>query len=115
MVLKGIPWLKVLEADEGGGTCQFSGVVVFDTQERRDHVRQKLIDRRIFLPAMWELDDAPIPGIPEEHHRFSRTVLCIPCDARYNQATLENVARLIRDIGNVSSSLAASAGGRICI
>jgi len=102
-VLKGIPWLKVLEADGGGGTCQFSGVVVFDSEERRDFVRQQLRDRRIFLPALWELDDAALPGIPEQHHRFSRTLLCIPCDARYDQATIEKVSGLIRDIGDVSS------------
>ena len=103
-VLKGLPWLKVLEADGGGRTCQFAGVVLFDSEERRDFVRQELRDRRIFLTALWELDDAPIPGIPEEHRRFSKTLLCIPCDARYDQATIERVSGLIRDIGNVSAS-----------
>lgn len=101
-VLKGLPWLKVLEADGGGGTCQFSGVVLFDSEKRRDFVRQELIDRRIFLPVLWKLDDAPIPGIPEEHRRFSKTLLCIPCDARYDQATIEKVSGLIRDIGDMS-------------
>jgi hypothetical protein len=102
-VLKGLPWLTVLEADGGGGTCQFSGVVLFDSEERRNFVRQELIDRRIFLPVLWELDDAPIPGIPEEHRRFSKTLLGIPCDVRYDQATIETVSGLIRDIGNVFS------------
>jgi hypothetical protein len=102
-VLKGLPWLKVLEADGGGRTCQFAGVVLFDSEERRDFVRQELRDRRIFLTALWELDDAAIPGIPEEHRRFSKTLLCIPCDARYDRATIEQVSGLIRDIGDVSS------------
>ncbi len=101
-VLKGLPWLKVLEADAGGGTCQFSGVVLFDSEQRRNFVRQELIDRRIFLPVLWDLDDAAIPAIPEEHRRFSKTLLCIPCDARYDQATIEQVSGLIRDIGDLS-------------
>jgi dTDP-4-amino-4,6-dideoxygalactose transaminase len=98
-VLKGLPWLKVLEADGDGGTCQYSGIVLFDSEERRDFVRQKLRDRRMFLPVLWELEHAALPGIPEEHRRFSKTLLCIPCDARYDQATVEKVAGLIRDIG----------------
>jgi hypothetical protein len=99
-VLKGLPWLKVLEANGGGGSCQFSGVVLFDSEERRNFVRQQLADRRIFLTVLWELDDAPIPEIPEEHRRFSKTLLCIPCDARYDRAAVEKVSGLIRDIGN---------------
>jgi len=102
-VLKGLPWLKVLEAEEGSGSCQFSGVVLFDSEERRDFVRQELIDRRIFLPALWALDDAALPGIPEKHHRFNKTLLCIPCDARYDRPIIEKVSGLIRDIGNVFS------------
>lgn len=102
-VLRGLPWLKVLEAEGGGGTCQFSGVVLFDSEERREFVRQELIDRRISLSVLWELDDDPLPGIPEKHRHFSKTVLCIPCDARYDQATIEKVSSLIRDIGNVFS------------
>jgi hypothetical protein len=100
-VLKGLPWLKVLEADGGGGTCQFAGVVLFDSEERRDFVRQELSTRRIFPTTLWELDDAAIPGIPEKHRRFSKTLLCIPCDARYDRAAVETVSGLIRDIGNV--------------
>jgi hypothetical protein len=103
-VLKGLPWLKVLEADPDGGTCQFAGVVLFDSEQRRDFVRQELIDRRISLSVLWQLDDAALPGIPEEHHRFSKRLLCIPCDARYDQATIETVSGLIRDIGNRSAS-----------
>jgi hypothetical protein len=100
-VLKGLPWLKVLEADGGSGTCQFAGVVLFDSEERRDFVRQELSTRRIFPTTLWELDDAAIPGIPEKHRRFSKTLLCIPCDARYDRAAVETVSGLIRDIGNV--------------
>jgi len=107
-VLKGLPWLDVLEADGSAGTCQFSGVVLFDSAERRDLVRQQLRDRRIFLPALWDLEDAAIPGIPEEHHHFSRTLLCIPCDARYDQATIETVCGLIRDLGDVSRTRSRS-------
>ena len=101
-VLTGLPWLRVLEADGDGGTCQFAGVVLFDSEERRDLVRQALIARRIFLTVLWELDDAAIPGIPEQHRRFSKTLLCIPCDARYDRATVETVSCLIRDIGNAA-------------
>lgn len=102
-VLKGLPWLKVLEADRDGGTCQFAGIVLFDSEDHRDLVRRELIDRRISLPILWQLDDAAMSGIPEEHHRFSKTLLCIPCDARYDQATIETVSVLIRDIGNQSA------------
>jgi hypothetical protein len=101
-VLKGLPWLKVLEADGTGRTCQFSGVVLFDSEQRRDFVRQALIERRIFLPVLWDLEDAPLPGIPENHRRFSKTLLCIPCDPRYDPATIEAVSGLIRDIGNAA-------------
>lgn len=103
-VLSDLPWLKVLEADREGGTCQLAGVVVFDSPERRDRVRHELLDRRISLPVLWQLDDPAMSGIPEKHHRFSKTVLCIPCDARYDPATLERVAGLIRDLGNRSVS-----------
>jgi hypothetical protein len=106
-VLKGIPWLRVLEAD-GAGTCQYAGVMVFDSAERRDFVRQELSDRRIFLPAPWALDDPAIPGIPDEHHRFSRTVLCIPCDPRYDPAAIEQVAGLIRDLGSINHTRSRS-------
>jgi len=103
-VLTGIPWLRVLDAD-GDGTCPFSGVVLFDSEERRDFVRHELRARRIFLPALWDLDDAPLPGIPEEHRRFSKTLLCVPCDARYDEATLGTVSGLIRDIGTAYSGI----------
>ena len=105
-VLKGLSWLRVLEADAGDGTCQFSGVVLFDSEARRDLVRRELTARQIFLPVLWDLEDAAIPGIPEKHRRFSKTLLCIPCDARYDQATIERVSGLIRDIGDVLSTAA---------
>ena len=97
--LDGIPWLKVPQPDDDRA-CPFTGLLVFDSAGRRNHVQKELAPRRVFLSIMWTLDSPAVEGTPEEHVDFSRRILCAPCDVRYSPEELKKVAGFIRDVGD---------------
>ena len=79
--------------------CPFSAILLFDGGVRRDGVRQKLIERRIYPVAYWPLDEPVFPeGTTEESIDLSHRALSIHCDMRYRQADMELVAGEINDL-----------------
>ena len=76
-----------------GACCPFSAILLFDGKERRDGVRQKLIERRIYPVSYWPLEEPVFPeGTTEESIDLSHRVLSIHCDMRYRHADMERVA-----------------------
>ncbi len=97
--LADIDWLEVLQPEDAS-CCPFSAVVVFDSPERRDLVKQELIGSRIYPAVLWSLDEPLVPGIPPRHIDLSRRMLSIHCDVRYKGEDMERVARLVRAAGS---------------
>lgn len=61
----------------------------FESQEERDTVRQLLADFQYFCPIHWDTSQTPAPS------PLSKTILSIPCDARYKETDVEAVAKVI--------------------
>ncbi|UCG42174.1 MAG: hypothetical protein JSU73_09880 [candidate division WOR-3 bacterium] len=92
----GIPWATVLRPQDAVDVCPFSGIVLFDSAERRDHVRECLMASRVYPTILWPLESLALPGIPPENVDFSRRMLSIHCDMRYSRADMLRVAEMIR-------------------
>lgn len=97
--LAGVRWLTLLAPADYASMCPFAGVMVFDTPERRNHVRRELIARRVYPAVLWPLEWIAAPGIPEEHIELSRRILAVHCDMRYSASDMRIVARVLRDAG----------------
>jgi hypothetical protein len=89
--LAGVSGMR-LSACTGPGGCPFSVVVVFDTPQRRQFVRRRLIDANLYPAVLWPLDNALWTDIPARHRNFSRCMISLPCDMRYGRSDLERVA-----------------------
>ena len=96
--LFGIPWVRVLKP-RVDDACPFTAILVFDCQKRRDHVRRRLIENRIYPAILWPLEEAVLPGIPSAHVDLSRRVLSIRCDMRYDASDIDLVADAIIQAG----------------
>jgi hypothetical protein len=93
--LSGIPWVKVLQPMSEGDECPFSGILLFDSVERRDHVRERLMASRVYPAILWPLESPVLPGVPPEDVDFSCRMLSIHCDMRYDREDMLKVAGLI--------------------
>lgn len=94
--LEGLPGLRVLPGPPDEGACPFAAVVVTDRAERRDRLRQGLLEARIFPGSHWSLEKPAVRGLPPEHLDLSRRLLTLPCDLRYRESDLERVAGVVR-------------------
>ena len=92
--LAGVSGVRLL-AGTAPGTCPFSAVLVFDTPQRRQFVRRRLIDQNVYPAVLWPLEDALWTDIPAWHRNLSRCTLSLPCDMRYGRADLERVATAV--------------------
>lgn len=101
--LEGVQWLNVLLPSNGPRSCPFSGILVFDSCDRRAYVNEKLIASNVYPAILWPLEKPIVEGIPEEQINFSRRMLSIHCDARYTTDDMKLVAALIRKLGNAYS------------
>jgi hypothetical protein len=90
--IAGIPWLRVLQPQDESRT-PMSAVIAVDTPARRESVRQKLIEKRIYPAVHWSLEEPVVRGsVPAAHVELSRRILSIHCDARYDESDLSRVA-----------------------
>ena len=105
----GSPGVEVLRPD-GPGACAFSAVLLFETAERREQVRQALIGARIYPAVLWPLEGPTVRCVPEGHLDLSRRTLSIHCDARYSGDDIERVARLVRELND---AFTGSRGGSV--
>jgi len=97
--LRNVPWLTVLQPF-AEGSCPFSGILVFDSAERREHVRKCLIECQIYPAILWLLEKRAVRGVPSADVDFSRRMLSIHCDTRYTVGQMRHVARLIKRYGS---------------
>lgn len=72
----------------------FSLVLLFDSQDRRDMVRHKLIEKQVFPAILWDIPD----GIEGKSSEFSRRMLSIHCDGRYSPADILQMKSIIESV-----------------
>lgn len=93
-----VSWARVLQG-QSDSSCPFSGVIVFDKGERREYVREKLILSNIYPAVLWPLEEAVAGKIPKKHLDFSRKMLSVHCDMRYNFPDIFYVTSCMRRFG----------------
>lgn len=97
--LRGLKWVRMLTPPQGTRSVPFSGIIVFDTPERRDHVRSLLIAHRVYPSVLWPLEEADQLAVADGDLDFSRRMLSLHCDMRYGPRDMIRVAMLIRKYG----------------
>lgn len=85
--------IKILKPDDSG--CNpFSLIMLFDSEERRGFVRQKLIDKQVYPAVLWS-----IPGKSAgEAFEFSCRMLSIHCDGRYSPEEILHMKLILDSI-----------------
>lgn len=79
---------------EGRDGYPFSLVLLFDEPSERDRVRKELIAHHIYPAILWNVP-SPIDG---EVFKFSRGILSIHCDGRYNAEDVQQMKAIIESI-----------------
>lgn len=97
--LNDLEWVTMLQSPNAADICPFSVILIFDSHQRRNHIRQRLIDVNVYPSILWSLEEGVVNGIPECHIDLSRRMLSIHCDMRYSEQDMERVAQLIRSFG----------------
>ena len=95
--LEGISGLRVLQPTDNEKTCPFSVIIVFDSMQQREYVRQKLISNKIYPAVLWPLEKNTNNTIHQKYIEFSRNMISVHCDMRYNSQDMAIVASLIRE------------------
>ena len=91
--LAGIKWLRVLMPDSDDAV-PFSAVVLTESAERRELVRQWLIANRVYPAVLWPLEETVL-DVSDDARSLSRRLLSIHCDGRYDAPGIERVAGLV--------------------
>src|SRR4030042_657548 len=60
-------------------------------KENRNCIRQKLIDKKIFTPLIWELEKSRFSNRFPVSLKVSEELLCLPIDQRYNNNDMETM------------------------
>jgi hypothetical protein len=89
----------VIRSSDETDIVPFSCIHLFDSAERREFVRLKLINANIFPAILWSLDKPAIPGIANEYKDASRRMLSLHCDMRYGAQDMIRIAENIRNFG----------------
>lgn len=95
--------VEVLQPRTGLDTCPFSGILVFDSPQKRSRVREKLIASRVYPAILWPLEKPAVAGISQKDQEFSQRMLSIHCDMRYDETDMKYVASLIKKYGESES------------
>ena len=80
---------------ENMGCYPFSLVLRFDSLDERDRVRKELIANQIYPAVLWNTPHCPADG---ELFWFSRGMLSIHCDGRYNAADIQQMRTILESI-----------------
>lgn len=91
---------RVLPVEEGG--VPLSLIVVLSTSEQRATLQAELVRRRIYPSVLWPLDKPRVGDIPGVARSFASRMLCLACDARYDEAHLH---RLVDELAASWTSL----------
>jgi hypothetical protein len=92
-------YVKVIRFSIETDIVPFSCILLFDSAERREFVRTKLIEASIYPAILWPLEKPAVQGIPEAHVDASRRMLSVHCDMRYSTQNMYRVADYIRNFG----------------
>jgi hypothetical protein len=95
--LASTPWARVL-TPEAGNCVPFSCVVVLESIERCERVRQRLIDGHVYPTVYWPLE-ATVLAVGKEARDLSRRILSIHCDGRYGAEDMHRVGDLLVGAG----------------
>lgn len=98
--LSSLKWVHVVSSHVMPGTVPFSCVLLFDSAERREFVRTKLIEASIYPAILWPLEKPAVQGIPAEHTDASRRMLSVHCDMRYSTQNMSFIADCIKGFGS---------------
>jgi len=90
-------WARLLHPVTGAGV-PLSAVVMMDTAQRREAVRSRLIEERVYPSVLWSLED-PVLRVGHRALELSRRVLSIHCDGRYTTRDMERIAELVVKAG----------------
>lgn len=94
--MSGIKDVSVLSARDPG-SCPFSCVIVCGNEELRNHIRSQLIRANIYPAILWAINK-PVNKIRKSGFNFSRRMLSIHCDGRYDTYDMKRTTRVIKDI-----------------
>ena len=61
---------------------------------RRDELRQRLFDGKIYPPVHWPVPSA-VPARFEEARRLAGDIMTLPCDQRYDEADMERIVQAV--------------------
>ena len=98
--LSSLSYVTVLPSASEPGSVPFSCILLFDRAERREFVRQKLIQKNIFPAILWSLEKPAIEGIPMEYIDAGKRMLSLHCDMRYSPTTMKYIAKCIKESGD---------------
>jgi dTDP-4-amino-4,6-dideoxygalactose transaminase len=96
--LIGVDWLTTLKPDNDDHVS-FSAIVLFDTSGRRDLIRRKLIEEKIYPAVLWSLDAPVVSGIDPKYIDFGARMLSFHCDMRYQEVDLLQTSSVIKRLG----------------
>lgn len=100
-------WVNIPDSKEV--FCPFSIPLIFDSQGRRDYVREKLIEHSVYPAILWDLSKTVVDGISDPAIDTSQRVLSIHCDMRYDERDMEHIADLVAAIGKQYDQLKTGA------
>lgn len=85
--------VQVVQPEDDSCTM-FSMVLLADNQEQRDTIRSKLIEHAVYPAILWQIPDST----SKETRNFSRRMLSIHCDGRYNDDDIRQLAGIINQV-----------------
>lgn len=95
--LKRVAWCDVLTGPDEDA-CPFSLIVRVDQPGRREHLRQRLIEHRIYPAVLWPLE-APVVDVERADVELSRRLLSFHCDFRYSEVDLDRLVEMLCRFG----------------
>ena len=79
---------------ESIGCYPFSLVLLLESPEERDKVRKSLIEYQVYPAVLWNVPE----GVHDDVRRFSRCMLSVHCDGRYNADDIRQMKDIIETI-----------------
>ena len=82
--------IEILQPEDDSCTM-LSMVVLAESQEQRDLIRQKLIERAVYPAILWQVPKTANEKVQD----FSHRMLSIHCDGRYNENNIRQLADIV--------------------
>jgi hypothetical protein len=82
------------------GSVPFSVMLICSTPARREHVKKRMLEARVYPAVLWPLHECVVDGVTEEDRDLAQRILSVHCDFRYAEADLDRVASVIRGAAN---------------